>query len=405
MDKAKKTTTFSIIAFRSLAEFGDILFLVIANIQVYNLSPTGTSLAILMIVKNLPIILLGVFAGTVVDRMRKSKLILICLCLMSLLIFLAGIRTSMGDILVIMGVYRTVYAFYKPARSAIIPSLLKQNEILKCISSSMVVQEIATMSASLLVARLFITSIPTLIILALASMVISIFIVSVFLRTSEDAHGQDTVTKKVRNQSFLTETWEGWKYLLHDKALKLLAFIVALIWLATGGFSSIQIVYLTKRLSVPSHWVGLTESIVSVGNLVGFLIVTIVAGRSIRQRAISSKMGVGYLVAGAMMALSALTTSFTAFCLCLLLHAIGDGFSNAIEESFEQRLPGDGQVGKSISIISTIGSIGYIIGTSSFPLLTDHFPVEKVIVLSACCMLITGIAVSMNIKTLLPKDS
>lgn len=402
MKKKINKQSLSIVAFRGLAEFGDILFAIIIHVQVYNLAPSGVSVALLMLIRNLPIIVVGTFAGTVVDRMKKSNLLIACLCTMSVLILLSGMQTSMWGLLLIMGVYRVVYAFYKPARSAILPATLQKDEILECISSVMIVQEIATMAASLVVAQLFVSSVPLLLVSAVASMVLSIIIVFIFLRRSEPVPVSDEDTEKTCRDTFVKETLGGWKYLLHNRALVTLTFIVAMVWLSIGGFSSIQIVYLSQYLSLPSHWVGLSESIISIGNLIGYFIVTFFAGKVSRQHYVSTKIGFGYLLAAIMMFVSACVGSFPAFSLCLILYALGSGFSNAIEESLEQRLPSEGQVGKSISIISTIGTIGYIAGTTVFPLLTDYLSVNSVIRLASYCMLVTSLIVMHQVGILVP---
>lgn len=267
----------------------------------------------------------------------------------------------------------------------------------------MIVQEISTITASLLVAKFFIHSINVLITLTCICFGFSIFILLTILRPLEPQIIKNT-KQEFEIKRFIWDTKNGWLYLLHTKKLRVLSIIVAFVWLSIGGFSSIQIVYLSTTLQMPSHWVGLSESIISIGNLIGYFLITIAASKVRNQNRLSNKIGIGYLIASIAMFYSSEINSFISFCFLLIIYAIGDGFSNSIEESLEQKLPDQDKLGKSISIISSIGTIGYLLGVTLFPIFTDIFSVNNVIKLSSICMFITSVIVFKNSKILMPEQ-
>jgi len=396
VDNQYNNKSLSLIAFRGFVEFGDILFSIIVQVQIYNILSTGLNLSMLMLLRNLPIIVIGVFAGSVVDSVKKSDLLIFCLILMSVFVLLAGFNVSHIFLLFIMFLYRIVYAFYKPVRSAILPTILQKEEILKCISTIMIVQEIATIIASLLVAKYFGDFVGVLTISAVVCFVIAVIIVFFKLRPLEQQINTDKKGNEAYLKSFFTDTKEGWIYLWHSKQLKMLAIIVALVWLAIGGFSSIQIIFLSQTLMLPSHYVGLSESVISVGNIIGYFIVTVIARRNLSKNYLTEKLWIGYAVAAVAMLVTSFTETFILYGLLLILSAVGDGFSNSIEESLEQKLPCKEHVGKCISIISSIGTIGYLFGVVLFPILTDYIDVSHIVRLCSICMFITSIVVFRN---------
>ncbi len=389
---------------RGLIELGDALFSIIVQVQIYNLQPTGINLSLLMLIRNLPIIVIGLFSGTIVDSMKKSNLLSICIALMSTIIVCSAFSLSLSFLLLLMFLYRCIYAFYKITRSAILPTVLEKQDILKCTSSIMIVQEIATVTASFLIAKYFTVSVKALIIVAVFCLIIALLLILTKIHPFEK-----TTKFKAKNikdlKTFVADTKKGWTYFLLTKALRILVIIVALVWLSIGGFSSIQIIYLTKSIKIPSHFLGLSESIISIGNLTGYFIVVIASGKVVKQNKLSKKLYLGYLLSAVAMLLCSEVSTILSFSILLIIYATGEGFSNAIEESLEQQLPPHEQLGKSLSIISSVGTIGYILGVTISPILTDFINVSSVIKLSSCCMFITAVVIFKNTKVLFPEKT
>ena len=203
---------------------------------------------------------------------------------------------------------------------------------------------------------------------------------------------------------FWKETFDGWKYLITNKYLLVLAFVVALIWLGLGSFSSIQILFVSEALHLPEHYVGYSEAIISVGNILGYLLAPYAVHILITKRKEILLMGSGYVLGGIALCIMGSISNIVLIIVALCAYSTGYGFSNTIEETLEQTLPEEKYLGKCISIISSIGTIGYLLGSIGAPLLTDFLYVGYVVEISAFITIVTGIIILKNINRLIKED-
>ena len=115
-------------------------------------------------------------------------------------------------------------------------------------------------------------------------------------------------------------------------------------------------------------------------------------------------MGSGYVLGGIALCIMGSISNIVLIIVALCAYSTGYGFSNTIEETLEQTLPEEKYLGKCISIISSIGTIGYLLGSIGAPLLTDFLYVGYVVEISAFITIVTGIIILKNINRLIKED-
>ncbi len=99
-------------------------------IHVFRLTDSNTAVAALLFAVYLPAVLLGLFAGVVVDITDRKKIILIIdLCLFLLFISLIFFKNSYPAILIITFLMNALAQFYTPAESSAIPLLVKKEQL------------------------------------------------------------------------------------------------------------------------------------------------------------------------------------------------------------------------------------------------------------------------------------
>ncbi len=119
---------------QTVSGMGDILYTAGIMVNVYEYSGSALQTAWVMVAGSFPAFLIGPFAGAVVDRYdRKHVLIAIdiirLVLVLMLLLFVSEDYFNMVGLYTIVAALSATSAFYRPAKMAIIPSVVKDKNI------------------------------------------------------------------------------------------------------------------------------------------------------------------------------------------------------------------------------------------------------------------------------------
>lgn len=98
--------------------------------KVYDISGGQiTDLGFLSVVKCIPFLLFSRFAGTVIDRASRKKILIICDILSAIIVIGLIFTDSIHGIYILAFLSSTVFVFFEPARKAFEPNLVREEEI------------------------------------------------------------------------------------------------------------------------------------------------------------------------------------------------------------------------------------------------------------------------------------
>lgn len=369
----------------------DAIFSIVLTITVYRLTQSGAGLSGLMLVRFAPLVLLGPLAGVFVDRLSKRSILAGCNLAFAIICLGLGFTTAVWQVLLLVFLYACTWTLYKPARYATIPLLVGSSSILLANSVLMTVDEVVGITGATLgavLARLagqYPYWANALLLLGASA------ILWLGLRGREGLEKPPCTHADRVRFSLFADMAAGWNYMMGHRQLLPLSVAVALIWLSLGMFMSVQIIYVSKALALPDYYYGYASALAGAGSIVGFLLSPVIV-----QRLRVSKWTVfpaGYLMAAVFAALTAISHSIWLSTASILLLWIGSGASNAVEETMEQQIPAEAFRGKVISFISTIGTVGYLLGITAGPLSSDLAGVRPVIAVSACLLFTTSFVI------------
>ena len=116
------------------------LFTITVIVIVFTQTGSALQATVVMVMRTLPVILFGPFAGVMVDRFTRKYILSITDFIRLLMIILAilllddGNITSLAGIYVILLVLSILEVIHRPARLAIIPSLVTPEQIINCLA-------------------------------------------------------------------------------------------------------------------------------------------------------------------------------------------------------------------------------------------------------------------------------
>ncbi|MBL0388413.1 MFS transporter [Tumebacillus sp. ITR2] len=121
---------------QTISQIGDSLTIVAVPLLVYALTQSATSLTLTFVIESLPWILIGPFAGVLIDRINRRTVLIWVDLLRALIVAAIFFSHSVSLIYVMIFLSQTLAAVFAPARSAVIPELIERDLYVKAISLS-----------------------------------------------------------------------------------------------------------------------------------------------------------------------------------------------------------------------------------------------------------------------------
>ncbi len=117
-----------------ISGIGDVLYMVGIMVNVYQYTGSALQTAIVMVANTLPAFLVGPFAGAVVDKYDRKKVliamdILRIFLVLLLLLFISENHFNLLGLYAVVASLSVAAAFYNPAKMAIIPSVVESSHL------------------------------------------------------------------------------------------------------------------------------------------------------------------------------------------------------------------------------------------------------------------------------------
>ncbi|MFP3853672.1 MAG: MFS transporter [Anaerolineales bacterium] len=230
------------------------------------------ALGLVMIAFVLPQVVFGLFAGTMVDRWDRKRVMVASDLLRALLVPTFLLLQSPGDLLLAAAVAFGVSSFsifFYPARTALLPKVVDEDDLITANSWLQVGETIARLSGPIL-AGVAIGSFGIRVgfIIDSATFMVSglllLGLVGIKTRAPQAESGQ--------LRSTMEELWEGIQYAASSKLLQGVAIGLALALLGIGAVDVLFVPFMREAFGAPPEGLGLLMTSQGVGMLVGGLL-------------------------------------------------------------------------------------------------------------------------------------
>ena len=362
------------------------------------LTVTGSALAtaLAFLAAALPNLFLSPIAGTFVDRWDKKEVLVVSDILRAAVILLIPVAAVTNIVLVypLSFAVTAISVFFRPARIAILPRIVDEDELITANSALWLGETIADVVgytlAGLLVAGLA-TALPLAFWLDSATYLASgILIATLVVNPSEpDATGADDTETA---SGFFDEMRQGWDFLRRETVLLANTLQAAVGQFTIGILISLTVIYAADVFANEAGgylavW-GFIETSIGLGNLVGGFVIGLIGARLAKGRMVIF----GYAAWGFMVVLFALTDHLW---LALGL-SFGQGVANMVfvipsQTLFQQRTPAalmGRVVGFRFSLV--FGSMAVAMGVGG--LMTQVLPVTVIIAIFGVLTMFAGLA-------------
>jgi MFS transporter, DHA3 family, macrolide efflux protein len=379
---------------QTISLFGDRLHQVALAVLVYGMTNSPLATGLVFLAATLPNIALGPIAGTFVDRWDHKKVLIASDLLRAGLVVIVPLAVLVDVIWVYPLVFliTTISLFNRPAKIAVIPRIVRKDDLLAANSATWTADALADMVgfpiAGLLVAFLAADLSLAFYIDAASYVLSAVLLVAI------------TIPPVVRNMgprigsaisTFARELIGGWRFLRGQPALYQNTLVSAVAQTSVGVTLAVAIVYARDWLDgtlipYPENYAAI-ETVIGVGNLIG----------GVAVGALGSRVRKGWLVVAGFLFMGAATVALglTGNVALALIAALVMGIANVVyivptQTIFIEMTP-DELMGRVVAFRSSL-VFGSMIGAMAVAgIIAEIVPVGWVIAASGGVTLLAGI--------------
>ena len=347
--------------------FGDRIHQVALAVIVFGITKSPVALAFVFVAATLPNLLLGPISGTLVDRWDQKQVLVVSDLLRAAVVILIPIAAVTNILLVYPLVFlvTSISIFFRPAREAIMPRIVPDDELLTANSANWLAENLADIVGYPL-AGLFVTFLGNSLPLAFWIDAVT-YLVSALLILTVSVPPVLRSAEAVA-EGILAEMRVGWRFLRGETVLLANTMQAVVAQFTAGVLLATTLVYVQDVLQRGSYSTAavyaVLEAGIGVGSLVGGFAMGLLGGRLGKGRMVIA----GYAVYGACVMALGLTGN-VAVAIALM---VGMGVSNMVyvipsQTLFQQRTPRD-MIGRVVGMRFSLvfGSLTLAMATGGF---------------------------------------
>lgn len=293
------TFSFLTIAFgQSISAMGSSLSLFAISWSVWVTYKSGQALGFLWIIVALPYIILGPFAGSYVDRWNRRYTMLGAdafsgVVTLIMAVIMSATHFSLAAVYVLILLVTTAKTFHGPAFSAAIPLLVQDKHLTRANGLIEFSQGGSQLLAPAIGGILLAAGVSVPLILSIDAFSFLFAAVTLALARVPDISAASE--KVAARDRIITDVVEGAKYLWHNSALFWLLMLLALVNLLGSGLSVLLPQIVTGKFHADSQLLGIIESVMGAGVLVGSITLMLWGGPKNRVASILCGLALGAL--------------------------------------------------------------------------------------------------------------
>ncbi len=258
-----------------ISRMGDWLTAIALPFYVYNHTHSSLATGGMLMVQTLPPILLGSIAGVWVDRWDRRQTMIVTdvtRAAISILFVLVALSGWLWIAYLAALLQSTLSLFFDPARNAILPSLVRNEELIAANNLNSIGSDVASLVGPALGGLIAIQiGLSGAAVLDSFSFIISamlIFKIKI-LRQSSAITKMSNEDSKQQGIEFWREWLEGLKHLKQDPRLIRLFAIIGIAMLGQGIISVLWIIFVNQVLNGGSLQYGIVQVAVAIGGISG----------------------------------------------------------------------------------------------------------------------------------------
>lgn len=378
-----------------ISRFGDSLDMIAFMWLSYKISGSMLVTSFILAINGLPSVIFGLFAGVLVDRYNKRKIMKFCDMGRCLIVLSIGILNLFGILkiwylLLATFLNSTLEVFSDPARNSIPPLLIEKERLLQInswVRMFKMISELIGLGISGLIIKFL--GISTALIIDAITFLISFFTVSVI--------NIDHIprSEKLNVSNFIRELKEGFYYIVNERVIFYTSIMAIMVNFFIGPFNILSANFSKDILKYNEVGHGILNMMIPIGIICGSYLVPKVN----KLLDMENLIKLGYLLIGIGFLSISFSKNIIVSSACVMLIGIGCSFVSIPSVTILHRNTRKEIMGRVLAIISTFTLATIPLGNLSMGFFLQILSIDKIFLYAGLFLLLitlSGIIKSRN---------
>ncbi|MGB3734077.1 MAG: MFS transporter [Ilumatobacter sp.] len=366
---------------QTVSRWGDTFNAVALVIVVFQISNSGITVSGVVALEVVPVVLLGFFAGTVVDRLPRVRVMIAADLGRAAIAALVAFQPDE-----LWALYSAAFGlaaltvFFNPAASSLLPSLVDDDEL---VAANSAIWSAAVMSQIVLapLAGAVVVTLGASVAFGLNSATFLVSAVSLSgLRVSDSS-------PRLERGSRRADIVDGIRIIRRNRLLGTIATVQGLAALSAGATSALLVVLAQRHLDIDARGFGLLLAAIGVGAATGPLVLQ----RYVTDVRTPALLFGPYLLRGIVDIVLAAASNFAVALTSLGLYGVGTSTGNVTYNTVLQTALPERFRGRVFAFYDVVWQTGRLVSIGAGGILADRFGIRAVYVLGGLLLIGAGV--------------
>jgi MFS family permease len=371
-----------LLAARTLSRWGDVFGSVALVVLVYRLTGSGLNVGVATIVQIVPLIVFGFFAGAIVDRLSRVRVMVASDLGRGLLaLSLAAVHDQLWAVYAVAFCLGALSTFFTPAAVSVVPALVEQEEDL--------VGANAVLTSSAIVSQIVLAPMAgAMVAFAGPGPAFALNAASFFVSAALLGRLRVPAPAPVTAHPYLSDVREGLTLIRRHPLLRALAEVQVLAALSAGATSALLVVLAERHLGAGPQLYGVLLTAIAVGQGLGPLVLQRLV-TDVRRPAL---LFGPFVVRGVVDVVLATSASFGVAVAALGLYGLMTNTGGVTFNTLLQQAVPDHSRGRAFAFFDVVWQVGRLASIALGGVLADGLGVRGVYVLAGILLVGAGAA-------------
>lgn len=259
-----------------ISTFGDMVTFLAIPMIVYNLTGSKSALSLSVLVRVIPVLLIGPFAGALVDRLDRKNIMIysdLLRAVLTLVLILSPDKYLLTTIYVVVFLKSLIGIFFGPAFNSSIPAIIKKGDLMSANSIFGVTGNILQFASPLVGGALITVFGPRSVLLV---DMVSFIISAIALYFINIPKRQEDARKLITPRLLLSDIGEGLRFMVNSKYLTIIMITTMITQFGQGFISPLWLPYVVEGLQRPAADFSRLVAMQGLGSVIGTTVILLI---------------------------------------------------------------------------------------------------------------------------------
>jgi MFS family permease len=393
----RNTSFLKLWAGHGISIFGDMITFLAIPMIVYNLTGSKSALSLSVLVRVIPVILIGPFAGALVDRLNRKTIMIwsdLLRAMLTVLLLMSPDKHLLTMIYIVVFLKSLIGIFFNPAFNSSIPSILKKEDLMAGNSvfgvTSNILQFVSPFAGAALIAFLGARSVLFIDMISFIVSAMAIYFVDI------PNHSEKT-RKLITPGVLLKDILEGFKFMINSKTLTIIMITTLITQFGQGFIAPLWLPYVIEGLKRPAQDLGYLVAMQGFGSILGTTLLLLIGVR--KSKSYKLLYSIFTLMTGVTIFLQITTLNFSIFIIWGTLVGVFISGMNVSTQTIVQHIAKNEILGRVSSTLNIINQ-GFMAAAVAIAGLMGNQITTRVLFIIACSIWLVGCIIGSGLMLL-----